>query len=72
MELIFFAKQYNILIKTLTSKENLPSLEELESKLTNDKLYNKLNGDENEDTLFVKKKTLPPPNFSKIKSYKQK
>jgi hypothetical protein len=38
MELNFFPKQYNIRIKTLTSKENLPSLEELESKLINEEL----------------------------------
>lgn len=38
MEFNFFPNQYNILIKTLTSKENLPSLEELESKLINEEL----------------------------------
>jgi hypothetical protein len=55
----FLPKQFNVLIKTLINRQNLPSFEELEAILINDKLHIKFDGDSNEKAMFTKGKGLP-------------
>jgi hypothetical protein len=51
----FLPKQFNVLIKILINRQNLPSFEELEAILINDKF----GGDSNEEAMFAKGKGLP-------------
>jgi hypothetical protein len=54
-----FPKQYNnILVKTLTNRKNLFSLEEQKFRLINEELQIKLNGDENEQDMCLSRKKL--------------
>ncbi len=55
----FLPKQFNVLIKILINRQNLPSFEELKAILINDKLHIKFDGDSNEEAVFVKGKGLP-------------